>query len=73
MTKDFNSQIVLLNLLSVVLDNSSFWKDQQLSWSLLCEMLENLTDLQLQHFQVVPKAARIFQSNFPQLNIEINQ
>lgn len=73
MAEDFNSHIVLLNLLSVVLDNSSFWKDQQLSWSFLCEMLENLTDLQLQHFQVVPKAAKVFQRNFPELNIEINQ
>lgn len=73
MAEDFNSHIVLLNLLSVVLDNSNFWKDQQLSWSFVCEMLENLTDLQLQHFQVVPKATKVFQRNFPELNIEINQ
>lgn len=36
-------------------------------------MPEKLADLQPKHFQVVRKAARVFQGNFPQLNTEIDE
>lgn len=38
-----------------------------------CEMPEKLADLQPKHFQIVPKDARVFQSNFPQLNSEMSK
>lgn len=60
----------MINLLSVLLDNSNYLSTTQF---IFCEMPEKSADLQPKHFQVVSKAARVFQSNFPQLNTEIDK